>query len=79
MDDLIGPTEATDAESRIFDMKAHGLPLQKGMPSTAKSPTSSPRSHAQVANLRLRAELQRIRSCEKRSRDRSRALEQRSK
>eukprot|EP00439_Symbiodinium_sp_Y106_P072675 s660_g13.t1 len=45
VDDLTDTGDATDAQSRIFDMK--------------------------VANLRLRAELQRIRSCEQRSRDRT--------
>jgi len=50
VDDLTDTGDATDAQSRIFDMK--------------------------VANLRLRAELQRIRSCEQRSRDRLDAIQQ---
>ncbi|CAE7333312.1 SPS2 [Symbiodinium pilosum] len=50
VDDLTGPEDESDAQSRIFDMK--------------------------VANLRLRAELQRIRSCEQRSRDRLESIQQ---
>ena len=66
MDDLTDTGDATDAQSRIFDMKAV---LSRKSARVIQSLLCQ--AVSQVANLRLRAELQRIRSCEQRSRDRT--------